>query len=39
MKTPTGAEILSILLDLYAAQEQVRITYHIEEKESNHEIH
>ena len=32
MKTPTGAEILEILLNLYAKQEGVKITYRIEEK-------
>jgi hypothetical protein len=30
--TPVGAEILSTLLNLYAKQENVRITYHIEKK-------
>lgn len=30
MKTPTGAEILEILLKLYAAQEGVKITYELE---------
>lgn len=33
MKTPTGAEILETLLKLYAKQENVKITYHIEAKE------
>lgn len=33
MKTPTGAEILEILLKLYAEQENVKITYQIEAKE------
>lgn len=33
MKTPNGAEILSILLDLYAKQEHVQIKYEIETKE------
>ena len=33
MKEPTGAEILSLLLDLYAKQEHVRIKYEIIEKE------
>ena len=30
MKTPTGAEILEILLKLYAEQEGVKIKYDIE---------
>ena len=33
MKEPNAAEILGILLDLYAKQENVKITYHIETKE------
>jgi hypothetical protein len=35
MKTPNGAEILEILLKLYAKQEHVKITYQIEAKEKN----
>lgn len=38
MRTPTGAEILSILVELYAKQENVKITYHIETKENKHEV-
>ena len=33
MKTPTGRDILRILLELYAEQEGVKIKYVIEEKE------
>lgn len=33
MKTPTGAEILEILLNLYAKQEGVKIKYEIIHKE------
>lgn len=33
MKTPTGAEILEILLKLYAEQEHVKIKYEIIHKE------
>lgn len=32
MTEPNGAEILQILLDLYAEQEHVKITYEIESK-------
>lgn len=34
MKTPTGRDILRILLELYAEQEHVKIKYEIEEKEN-----
>ena len=37
MKTPTGAEILATLIELYAKQENVKINYHIETKENKHE--
>lgn len=30
MKTPTGAEILALLVKLYAKQEGVKITYEIQ---------
>lgn len=33
MNTPTGAEILRTLVELYAKQEGVKITYRIETKE------
>lgn len=34
MKTPNGAEILEILLKLYAEQEGVKISYQIEDRET-----
>lgn len=34
MKQPNGAEILEILLNLYAEQEHVKIKYEIETKET-----
>lgn len=34
MKTPTGAEILEILLNLYARQENVKIKYIIEKEKT-----
>lgn len=37
MKTPTGAQILEILIRLYEKQEGVKIKYHIETKENKHE--
>jgi hypothetical protein len=33
MKEPNGKSLLRMLIDLYASQEQVKITYQIEEKE------
>lgn len=33
MNKPTGAKLLSTLIDLLADQEGVKITYHIEVKE------
>ena len=37
MKTPNGAEILEILLKLYAEQEGVKIKYNIETVHSERE--
>lgn len=37
MKTPTGVDILSTLIELYAKQESVKVSYKIEEKEKNRE--
>lgn len=34
MKEPRGADLLATLIKLYAEQEGVKITYHIEGKES-----
>lgn len=34
MKTPTGKEILSLLIDLLAKQEKIKVTYEIVEKEN-----
>lgn len=39
MVTPTGAEILEILLKLYARQENVKITYRINTKEKGYDDH
>ena len=36
MKEPNGIDLLRTLIDLYAEQEGVKITYHIEER-SKHE--
>ena len=31
MNTPNGADLLALLLDLYAEQEHIKITYEIEQ--------
>lgn len=36
--SPTGAELLHILIKLYAEQENVKIKYHIEKENKNGRI-
>lgn len=35
MKQPSGSYLLGLLIDLYAEQEGVKITYKIEERRAN----